>query len=139
MSGPVILNMVLAQLAPEICEHSSSDTWIWLMADTTVRMPIIRYYLEQSHKGEGAAISSKELERILHVKGTEIRRLVNILRSESKPICSNAMGYFYAANEQELQETIGQLSSRVLMITKARDGLVIYLENMTERSLPDGE
>ena len=49
------------------------------------------------------------------------------------------MGYFYAANEQELQETIGQLSSRVLMITKARDGLVIYLENMTERSLPDGE
>ena len=96
-------------------------------------------YLEQSHKGEGAAISSKELERILHVKGTVIRKLVNILRSESKPICSNAMGYFYAANEQELQETIGQLSSRVLMITKARDGLVIYLENMTERSLPDGE
>ena len=34
-------------------------------------------YLEQSHKGEGAAISSKELERILHVKGTVIRRLVN--------------------------------------------------------------
>ena len=96
-------------------------------------------YLEQSHKGEGAAISSKELERILHVKGTEICRLVNILRSESKPICSNAMGYFYAANQQELQETIGQLSSRVLMITKARDGLVKYLENMTERSLPDGE
>ena len=95
--------------------------------------------LEKSHKGEGAAISSKELERILHVKGTEIRRLVNILRSESKPICSNAMGYFYAANEQELQETIGQLSSRVLMITKARDGLVKYLENMTERSHPDGE
>lgn len=73
------------------------------------------------------------------MKGTEIRRLVNILRSESKPICSNAMGYFYAVNEQELQETIGQLFSRVLMITKARDGLVIYLENMTERSLPDGE
>lgn len=95
--------------------------------------------LEQSHKGEGEAISSRELERILHVKGTEIRRLVNILRSESKPICSNAMGYFYAANVQELQEPIGQLSSCVLMITKARDWLVKYLENMTERSLPDGE
>lgn len=25
-------------------------------------------YLEQSHKGEGAAISSRELDRILHVK-----------------------------------------------------------------------
>ena len=96
-------------------------------------------HLEKSHKGEGAAISSKELERILQVKGTEIRRLVNILRSESKPICSNAMGYFYAANQQELQETIGQLSSRVLMITKARDGLMKYLETMTERSENDGE
>ena len=73
------------------------------------------------------------------MKGTVIRRLVNILRSESKPICSNAMGYFYAANQQELQETIGQLSSRVLMITKARDGLMKYLETMTERSENDGE
>lgn len=96
-------------------------------------------YLEQSHKGEGAAISSKELERILHVKGTVIRRLVNILRSESKPICSNAMGYFYAANELELQETIGQLSSRVLMITKARDGLLKCLDKPDERSEPNGQ
>lgn len=91
-------------------------------------------YLQQSHKGEGAAISSKELERILHVKGTVIRRLVNILRSESKPICSNAMGYFYAANQQELQETIGQLNSRVLMITRARDGLLKYLNDNDEGS-----
>ena len=96
-------------------------------------------YLEQSHKGEGAAISSKELERILHVKGTVIRKLVNILRSESKPICSNAMGYFYAANQQELQETIAQLSSRVQMITKARDGLMKYLNQNAEGCETNGE
>ena len=96
-------------------------------------------YLEQSHKGEGVAISSKELERILHVKGTVIRKLVNILRSESKPICSNAMGYFYAANQQELQETIAQLFSRVLMITKARDGLMKCIEESNERSEADGK
>lgn len=94
-------------------------------------------YLEQSHKGEGAAISSKELERILHV--TVIRKLVNILSSESKPICSNAMGYFYAANQQELQETIAQLSSRVLMITRARDGLMKCIEESNERSEADGK
>lgn len=85
-------------------------------------------YLEQAHTGESQAISSKELERIFHVKGTVIRRLVNVLRCESKPICSNAMGYFYAANQHELQETISQLSSRTLMISKARDGLMKYLE-----------
>lgn len=93
--------------------------------------------LEQSHKGEDAAISSKELERILHVKGTVIRKLVNILRSESKPSCSNAMGFFYAANQQELQETIAQLSSRVLMITRAKDGLMKYIEESNERSEAD--
>lgn len=96
-------------------------------------------YLEQSHKGDGAAISSKELERSLHVRGTVIRRLVNILRSESKPICSNAMGYFYAANQKELQETIAQLSSRVQMITKARDGLIKCIEESHERSEADGK
>ena len=81
-------------------------------------------YLEQSHKGEGAAISSRELERILRVKGTVIRRLVNILRCERKPICSNAQGYFYAATQREIQETIAQLSSRIHKISKARDGLL---------------
>lgn len=96
-------------------------------------------YLEQSHKGEGAAISSKELERVFRVKGTEIRRLVNVLRCESKPICSNTMGYFYAANRQELQETISQLNSRVKMISKARDGLMKYLEEKMERSAANGE
>ena len=45
MSGPVILNIVRSQLAPETCEHSSSETWIWLIAETTVRMPIIRYLM----------------------------------------------------------------------------------------------
>ena len=44
-SGPVILNMVDSQLAPETWLHSSSEEWIWLMAETTVRMPIIRYLI----------------------------------------------------------------------------------------------
>lgn len=96
-------------------------------------------YLEQAHTGEGEAISSRELERVFCVKGTEIRRLVNVLRCESKPICSNAMGYFYAANRQELQETISQLNSRVKMISKARDGLMKYLEEKMERSAANGE
>ena len=45
INGPVILNIVRVQEAPEIWLHSSRDTWIWLMADTTVRMPIIRYLI----------------------------------------------------------------------------------------------
>lgn len=90
-------------------------------------------YLEKSHKGEGAAISSTELERILHVKGTVIRMLVNTLRCESNPICSNAQGYFYAATQGEIQETIAQLTSRVHKISKARDGLLKYLDERSEQ------
>ena len=45
ISGTVMRRMVPSQLAPEIWEDSSRDTWIWLMADTTVRMPIIRYLI----------------------------------------------------------------------------------------------
>ncbi len=84
-------------------------------------------YLEQSHRGEGNAISSRELERIFHLKGADVRRMVNLLRSESKPICSNAMGYFYAADMTELRQTISQLNGRVQMIERARNGLMKYL------------
>ena len=45
MSGPVIRNIVRLQLAPETWLLSSRETWIWLMAETTVRMPIIRYLI----------------------------------------------------------------------------------------------
>lgn len=100
---------------------------------------ILYDYLEQSHRGEGAAISSTDLERIFHVKGAVIRRIVNTLRCESKPICSNAQGYFYAATQGEIQETIAQLSSRVHKITKARDGLLKCLDESNERGEQNGK
>lgn len=91
-------------------------------------------YLEQSHKGERAAISSRELERIFNLKGADIRRMVNLLRSDGKPICSSTMGYFYAADLLELRQTISQLNGRVSMIEKARNGLMKYLEEHEEGS-----
>ena len=104
------------------------------MSKTPVNIKsILCDYLEQSHKGEAAAISSTELERIFHVKGTIIRMVVNTLRCESKPICSNAQGYFYAATRGEIQETIAQLTSRIHKISKARDGLLNYLDERSEQ------
>ena len=96
-------------------------------------------HLEQAHKGEKEVVSSRQLENFFHLKGSELRRLVNILRCEGKPICSNAMGYFYAATQQELQETISQLTSRIQMIAKARDGLMKYLDEHAEGRTEDEE
>ena len=45
ISGMVTLNIVRSHPAPDAWELSSRDTWIWLMADTTVRMPIMRYLM----------------------------------------------------------------------------------------------
>ena len=81
-------------------------------------------YLEKYHKGSNSPVSSKTLEAVFHLKGTEIRKLVNSLRCKGEPICSDYYGYYYAANQHELNATIAQLSSRINQITKARDGLV---------------
>lgn len=80
-------------------------------------------YLERYHLGERDPASSKKLEAVFHVKGSELRRIINNLRSQSQPICSNATGYFYAANQEEINATVAQLNSRITHIAKARDGL----------------
>ena len=76
-------------------------------------------YLSKYYRG-----SSKTLEAVFHVKGSEIRRIVNSLRSKGEPICSDYDGYFYADNQHEINATIAQLTSRIQKIAKARDGLV---------------
>lgn len=80
-------------------------------------------YLERYHLGEMEPASSKKLEAIFHVKGSELRRIINNLRSQSQPICSNATGYFYASKQEELNATIAQLTSRIRHIARASEGL----------------
>jgi len=87
----------------------------------------VLFHLQTLHRGRSNAISSKKLEAIFGIKGSELRQIVNELRSEGNPICSGDTGYYYAANETELNRTIAQLSSRANSITNARDGLVAAL------------
>ena len=81
-------------------------------------------YLAKNFRGANNPVSSKTLEAVFHVKGTEIRRMVNSLRSKGEPICSDLDGYYYADNQHEINATIAQLSSRIQKIAKARDGLL---------------
>lgn len=80
-------------------------------------------YLEKYHKGSANPVSSKTLEAVFYLKGTEIRRLVNALRCKGKPICSDYYGYYYAADQHEVNGTVAQLNSRIHQMSKARDGL----------------
>jgi biotin operon repressor len=81
-------------------------------------------YLKQNHTGAGRAIQSKGLERRLQMSGRKIRDIVNTLRCEGYPICSDDGGYYYAANRYEVYGSIKQLNSRIENIAKAKNGLV---------------
>ena len=81
-------------------------------------------YLEQYHKGQENAASSKELEAAFHVKGSELRRAVNRLRCSGHLICSGETGYFYAARPAEVTATIAQLTGRIAKIAAAKNGML---------------
>ena len=80
--------------------------------------------LKKYHYGQGGAVSSRELEAAFHVDGRKLRRVVNRLRCDGYPICSNASGYFYAARQSEIKSTIAQLTGRISKIAAAKSGLL---------------
>ena len=84
---------------------------------------ILAEYLDQYHKGEANAVTSRELEYAFGMRGSELRRAVNALRVERIPICSFEGGYYYAATAEELERTIRQLRSRIKKIAFAERGL----------------
>ncbi|MFT9078059.1 hypothetical protein [Ethanoligenens sp.] len=83
-------------------------------------------FLKEYHVGFGNEIASRELERSLHIKGQTLREIVNSLRCNGYPICSNQNGYFYASALMDVQKTINQLSHRIQRMGKAREGLQLW-------------
>lgn len=59
-----------------------------------------------------APIKSPMLERLLAIKGHEVRRLIRHARRNGVPIMSSVQGYAIASSPDELEQTIKQLSSR---------------------------
>lgn len=91
-------------------------------------------YLKRNHTGEGRAVQSKCLEIIFDMSGRKIRDIVNALRCEGYPICSDDGGYYYGANKYEVLESIRQLNSRIDKIAEAKNGLVDALSLFPESS-----
>jgi len=80
-------------------------------------------YLKTYHLGAERAIKSKILESLFDMKGKELRNLVNVLRRDGIPICSDGNGYFYAKDEQEIRTTIKHMKNRIAGINAAINGL----------------
>ena len=80
-------------------------------------------YLKKYHVGKDNAITSRDLQGVFQCCGVEIREMVNALRCEGKPICSDKSGYYVASNPSELSCTIKNLKGRCSAILSAIQGL----------------
>lgn len=81
-------------------------------------------YIKESHRGKEKAVSSAYLQNRFSISSRSVRKLVNGLRNDGNPICSDENGYYYATDQKELLYSIYQMSSRIKAIAKAKNGLV---------------
>lgn len=88
--------------------------------------------LKRYHRGYLRAIGGKELEVAFSVSGSQIRKMINALRSDGEPICSDENGYYYASNAQEVHLSINRFNSRIGKMDMAKQGLVKSLEHFKE-------
>lgn len=92
-------------------------------------------YLKNNHTGQINAAPSKTLEVVFHLSGREIRECINKLRCKDFPICSDSVGYYYAATPQEINETVAQLNNRITKISNARNGLLKASSKLDRQTL----
>ena len=81
-------------------------------------------YLYRHHRGKRNAVYSRELERLFSIDGRNLRRKISSLRQDGYPICSDESGYYYADNQNEINNTIHRLSGLVTRVSNARNGML---------------
>lgn len=100
-------------------------------------------HLKNYHNGQSNAVISKELELKFGVKNREVRLIVNSLRNDGYPICSNGNGYYYARDETEVLKAICNLNRRIIGIALAKNGLtkslIAFQGGNGQLSLIEGE
>jgi biotin operon repressor len=90
-------------------------------------------YLKKNHTGRKNGAQSKTLEVVLDIKNREVRKCVNTLRCNGFPVCSDEAGYYYAASQLEIDNTISRLNSLITKISNAKNGLLnSKIKNMTD-------
>ena len=82
-------------------------------------------YLMSNHTGRDNAIHSKALEKRFKICPRTVRRYINNMRKSGIPVCSDATGYWIAANPNEANKTVKRLGDFVGEINNARTGLAV--------------
>ncbi len=93
------------------------------MSNTLNKVEVLCNYLMKNHMGREKAVSSRMLEAAFQLSGREIRKCINSLRCNGFLICSDTTGYYYAATQQEINNTVKRLNSLSSKIADAKNGL----------------
>lgn len=91
--------------------------------DTGPERRLLRY-LKLHHTGKENAVYSKELEDRFDLGGRSLRRIINKLRQDGNPVCSNCKGYYYAENREDVKKTVRWLNDLVSGVSSASTGLL---------------
>ncbi len=84
----------------------------------------IQDFLMKHHIGPERVIQSRQLESYFDLNTRSLRRIIHSLRCKGVPICSDENGYYVARIEDDLEQTIAHLNSRIEKIANARNGLL---------------
>ena len=98
-------------------DHPKRSLNITILADK------IKNRLYITHQGKDNAIHSKQLEIYYNVKGSVIRKAMNLLRSHITLIGSCSNGYYWIISQEELDETIGHFEERIKAMANAKRGI----------------
>ena len=80
-------------------------------------------------------IKSKVIEQKYNLSGEIVREIVRNARRNGVPIASDSNGYFYAASQKELKETLDQLRNRAKSILKTINALESVYPNKEQNEL----
>ena len=93
----------------------------------------LKAYLKGACVGRKYRVSGAELEQVLGINGTDLRKLVNRLRRKGTPVGSDRGGYSYAVTAGEAYTTNRQLTAMSCGLEAAIHGLEQALEYFGER------
>lgn len=84
-------------------------------------------YLRKDALGPNNAKTEKKLAEHFDINGRTIRKAIQKLRFDNKPICSDCTskkkGYFYPRDYIDAEHTLASLGSRYTKIYKAKRGI----------------
>jgi len=72
-------------------------------------------------------ITASGISQRLGIKGAEVRRYINQMRSSGIPVCSDQKGYYISSNEEHVKTQIASMENRISAMQNAIGGLNLFL------------